>query len=110
MRRTWQPARDPRHSAALWHDSQACRFRTADLAVAARFYGEFIGLDLGGEPHQHDGNDALHYDLAWGDSASGDFMIFTSRKPRPGRAPDGEWGRNAVYQGPDGNIVSITAG
>jgi hypothetical protein len=43
----------------------------ADLAAAARFYGQFIGLDLDDEPHTHDGNDAPHYDLAWGDFDSG---------------------------------------
>jgi hypothetical protein len=34
-------------------------------------YGQFVGLALDDEPHQHDGNDALHYDLAWGDFTSG---------------------------------------
>jgi len=52
---------------------------TTDLAAAAKFYGELIGLDLSGEAHRHGG------------------------------PHDGEWGRNAVYEGPDGNIVSITA-
>jgi len=32
---------------------------TADLAAAAKFYGQFIGLELDDEPHQHDGNEAL---------------------------------------------------
>lgn len=112
-----------------------------DLAAAARFYGEFIGLDLSGEPHRHDGNEDLHYDLGWGDFASGDYMIMHLAQGKPGqhttgaqigimvddvdavhrkaaqfrvkvlKGPhDGEWGRNAVYEGPDGNIVSITAG
>jgi predicted enzyme related to lactoylglutathione lyase len=112
-----------------------------DLAASAKFYGEFIGLDLGGEPHRHDGNEALHYDLAWGDFASGDYMILHLAQAKPGQHTtgaeigitvedvdavhqraaqfgvtvleqphDGEWGRNAVYQGPDGNTVSVTAG
>lgn len=111
-----------------------------DLAAAAKFYGEFIGLDLSGQPHRHDGNEALHYDLAWGDFASGEYMILHLAQAKPGQHTtgaqigimvddvdavhrkaaqfgvrvvqgphDGEWGRNAVYEGPDGNIVSITA-
>lgn len=113
---------------------------TADLADAAKFYGDFIGLDLSGEPHRHDGNESLHYDLAWGDFTSGEYMILHLAQAEPGRHTtgaeigitvddvdavhqkaaqfgitvlqmphDGEWGRNAVYEGPDGNIVSITA-
>jgi len=112
----------------------------SDLAAAAKFYGEFIGLELSGEPHRHDGNEDLHYDLAWGDFATGDFMILSLAQAQPGQHTsgaqigitvddvdavhqraaqfgvtvrqgphDGEWGRNAVYEGPDGNIVSITA-
>lgn len=84
--------------------------------------------------------DALHYDLAWGDFASGDFLILHLAQAEPGQHTtgaeigitvddvdavhqraaqfgvtvlegphDGEWGRNAIYEGPDGNIVSITA-
>lgn len=113
---------------------------TADLAAAATFYGEFIGLDLGGEPHSHEGNEALHYDIAWGDFVSGDYMMLHLAQAEPGRHTtgaqigitvddidavhqkaaqfevpvlqgphDGEWGRNAVYEDPDGNVVSITA-
>jgi len=114
---------------------------TADLAAAAKFYGQFIGLELDDEPHQHDGNEALHYDLAWGDFATGEYVMLHLAQARPGqhttgaeigitvddvdavheKAPefgvtvlaqphDGEWGRNAVYQDPDQNIVSITSG
>ena len=113
---------------------------TADLADAARFYRDFIGLDLGGDPHTHEGNESLHYDLAWGDFDSGEFMILHITQAEPGQHTtgaqigitvddvdavhrkaadfgirvlhmphDGEWGRNAVYEGPDGNIVSITS-
>ncbi len=113
---------------------------SADLAAAARFYGQFIGLELDDEPHQHDGNDALHYDLAWGDFASGNYVMLHLAQGEPGQqttgaeigitvedidgihdrvaefgvtvhtAPhDGEWGRNAVYEDPDGNLVSVTA-
>jgi predicted enzyme related to lactoylglutathione lyase len=111
----------------------------ADLAAAAKFYGQFIGLELDGEPHRHDGNETLHYDLAWGDFASGDYMILHLAQAKPGehttgaeigisvndvdavhenaaqfgvtvlqRPQDGPWGRNAVYEDPDGNIVSVT--
>jgi len=113
---------------------------TTDLAAAAKFYGEFVGLELDGEPHRHEGNEALHYDLAWGDFTTGDYMILQLAQAEPGRHTSGVeigisvddvdavhqkaelfgvtvltephqgvWGRNAVYEGPDGNIVSITA-
>lgn len=114
---------------------------TADLASSAKFYGQFLGLDLDDEPHQHDGNEALHYDLAWGDFTSGDYMLLHLAQAEPGgqttraqigitvddvdavhqkaaqfgvivleQPHDGEWGRNAVYQDPDKNIVSVTSG
>jgi predicted enzyme related to lactoylglutathione lyase len=113
----------------------------ADLAAAARFYGQFIGLALDDEPHQHDGNDAVHYDLAWGDFTSGDYVMLHLAQAKPGQHTtgaeigitvedvdavhqkasgfgvtvlepphDGPWGRNSVYEDPDGNIVSVTAG
>jgi predicted enzyme related to lactoylglutathione lyase len=112
---------------------------TADLAASARFYGQFLGLELD-EPHQHSGNEALHYDLAWGDFASGDYMLLHLAQAKPGqhttgaqigitvqdvdavhqtaaqfqvtvlkRPHDGEYGRNALYEDPDGNIVSVTS-
>jgi hypothetical protein len=46
-----------------------------DLATSARLYGAFLGLELPGEPHRHPGNEALHYDLVWGDMASGEYMM-----------------------------------
>lgn len=61
----------------------------ADLAATARFYGGFIGLDLDDEPHQHDGNDALHYDVAWGDFASGDYMLLHLAQAKPGQRTTG---------------------
>ena len=110
----------------------------ADLAASARFYGQFLGLELD-EPHQHSGNEALHHDVAWGDFASGDDMMLHLAQAKPGqhttgaqigitvgnvdaihqkaaqfgvtvleRPHDGEWGRNAMYEDPDGNIVSVT--
>jgi len=113
----------------------------ADLAAAARFYGQFIGLELDDEPHQHEGNEALHYDLAWGDFASGEYVMLHLAQANPDQRTtgaqigitvedvdavhqraaqfgvtvleqpnDGEWGRNAVYQDPDQNIVSVTSG
>ena len=113
----------------------------ADLAAAARFYGQFIGLELDDEPHQHEGNEALHYDLAWGDFASGEYVMLHLAQANPDQHTtgaqigitvedvdavhqraaqfgvtvleqpnDGEWGRNAVYQDPDQNIVSVTSG
>jgi predicted enzyme related to lactoylglutathione lyase len=113
----------------------------ADLAAAARFYGQVIGLDLDDEPHQHEGNEALHYDLAWGDFATGEYVLLHLAQARPGqhttgaqigitvddvdavhrraaqfgvivreRPHDGEWGRNAVYEDPDQNLVSVTSG
>ena len=113
----------------------------ADLAAAAKFYGQFIGLELDDEPHQHEGNEAPHYDLAWGDFASGEYVMLHLAQARPGRHTsgaqigitvddvdavhgkaaqfgvtvleqphDGEWGRNAVYEDPDQNIVSVTSG
>jgi predicted enzyme related to lactoylglutathione lyase len=81
----------------------------------------------------------MHYDVAWGDFALGDYMLFHLAQAEPGqhttgaqigitvedvdavhrtaaqfgvtvlRQPkDAEWGRNAVYKDPDGNIVSVT--
>jgi predicted enzyme related to lactoylglutathione lyase len=113
----------------------------ADLAATARFYGQFVGLALDDEPHQHDGNDALHYDLAWGDFTSGDYVMLHLAQAKPGQHTtgaeigitvedvdavhqkasrfgvtvleqphDGPWGRNAIYEDPDRNIVSVTAG
>lgn len=113
----------------------------ADLAASAKFYGGFLGLDLPDEPHRHDGNDTLHYDLAWGDFASGDYMMLHLAQAEPGQHTtgaeigitvenvdavhqkasqfgvtvlkqpyDGEWGRNAVYEDPDRNAVSVTGG
>jgi predicted enzyme related to lactoylglutathione lyase len=112
----------------------------ADLAAAARFYGQFVGLDLDDEPHQHHGNDALHYDLAWGDFDSGNYVLLHLAQAKPGRRTtgaeigitvddvdavhqrasqfgvtvleqphDGPWGRNAMYEDPDENIVLVTA-
>jgi len=111
----------------------------ADLVASAKFYGQFLGLELDDEPHQHAGNEALHYDVAWGDFTSGDYMLFHLAQAKPGqhttgaqigitvedvdavhqmaaqfgvtvleRPHDGEWGRNALYEDPDGNIVSVT--
>ncbi len=113
---------------------------TADLAAAATFYGQFLGLDLDDEPHQHEGNEAPHYDLAWGDFASGEYVMLHIAQAGPGQRTtgaqlgitvddvdavhqkaaqfgvtvleqphDGEWGRNAVYEDPDRNIVSVTS-
>jgi catechol 2,3-dioxygenase-like lactoylglutathione lyase family enzyme len=59
--------------------------QAADLAAAARFYGQFLGLELDDEPHWHDGNEALHYDLAWGDFASGDYMMLNLAQAEPGQ-------------------------
>jgi catechol 2,3-dioxygenase-like lactoylglutathione lyase family enzyme len=42
------------------------------LAASARFYGQVLGLELDDEPHQHSGNEAPHYDVAWEDFASGE--------------------------------------
>ena len=111
----------------------------ADLAASAKFYGQFLGLELDEEPHQHTGNEALHYDVAWGNFASGEYMLFHLAQAEPGqhttgaqigitvrdvdavhqlaarfgvpvleRPHDGEYGRNALYEDPDGNIVSVT--
>ena len=112
----------------------------SDLAASAKFYGQFLGLELDDEPHQHSGNEAPHYDMAWGDFASGDYMMLHLAQAKPGQHTtraqigitvgdvdaihqkaaqlgvtvleqprDGEWGRNARYEDPDGNIVSLTA-
>lgn len=112
----------------------------ADLAASAKFYGQFLGLELDDEPHQHSGNQALHYDVAWGDFASGEYMMLHLAQAEPGRHTtraqigvtvgdvdaahqraaqfevtvlepphDGEWGRNARYEDPDGNIVSVSS-
>lgn len=112
---------------------------TADLAASAKFYGQFLGLDLDDEPHRHTGNEALHYDVVWGDFTTGDYMMLHLAQARPGQRTigaqigitvgdvdavhqkaaqlgvtvleqphDGEYGRNAVYEDPDGNIVSVT--
>ncbi|MGN6680089.1 MAG: VOC family protein [Streptosporangiaceae bacterium] len=111
----------------------------ADLAASAKFYGQFLGLELDEEPHQHAGNEALHYDMAWGDFTSGEYMMLHLAQAEPGqhttgaqigitvrdvdavhqmavqfgvpvreRPHDGEYGRNALYEDPDGNIVSVT--
>ena len=111
----------------------------ADLAASATFYGLFLGLELDDEPHRHAGNEALHYDVAWGDFASGDYMMLHLAQAKPGQHTtgaqigitvadvdavhqtaaacgvtvleqphDAEWGRNAMYEDPDGNTVSVT--
>ena len=116
------------------------RGRPLQRPAAATFYGQFIGLDLDDEPHQHEGNEAPHYDLAWGDFATGEYVLLHIAQAGPGqhttgaqigitvddvdavhqkavqfgvtvRQPphDGEWGRNAVYEDPDQNIVSVTS-
>ena len=118
------------NSLQLWVD---------DLAASAKFYGQFLGLELDDEPHQHTGNEALHYDVAWGDFTSGDYMMLHIAQAEPGQhtsgaqigitvgdvdalhpkaaqfevtvlqhPQDGEWGRNAMYEDPDGNVVSVT--
>ena len=87
------------------------------------------------------GFEALHYDLAWGDFDSGEYVMLHLAQARPGqrttgaqigitvddvdavhdKAPafgvtvlqpphDAQWGRNAVYEDPDRNIVSVTSG
>lgn len=120
------------HSLQVW---------AADLAATAKFYGQFLGLEMDDEPHRHDGNDALHYDLAWGDFTTGEYMMLHLAQAKPGqhtsmaeigitvedvdavhqKVPefgvtvlqpphDGEWGRHAAYEDPDGNIVSVTGG
>src|SRR5262245_63360893 len=48
----------------------------ADLVASAKFYGQFLGLELDDEPHQHAGNEALHYDVAWGDFSCVEYMVF----------------------------------
>ena len=111
----------------------------ADLAASATFYGMFLGLELDDEPHQHTGNEALHYDVAWGDFASGEYMMLHLAQAKPGQHTtgaqigitvrdvdalhrtaaqfgvtvlepphDAQWGRNATYEDPDGNVVSVT--
>lgn len=94
--------------------------QAADLVAEARFYGHFIGLELSDELHRQDGNEALHYDLAWGDFASGYYMKLHLE---PGRHTtgaqigitvlepphDGQWGRSATYENPDRNTISVTA-
>ncbi|WP_187366286.1 VOC family protein [Trebonia kvetii] len=90
--------------------------------------------------HQHEGNEAPHYDLAWGDFTSGEYVMLRIAPAGPGQRTtgaqigttvddvdavhqkadqfgvtvleqphDGEWGRNAVYEDPDRNIVSVTS-
>jgi predicted enzyme related to lactoylglutathione lyase len=59
-----------------------------DLAATATFYGQFIGLELD-EPHQHDGNDALHYDLAWGDFDTGEYVLLHLAQAGPGQRTTG---------------------
>lgn len=61
----------------------------ADLAATARFYGQFVGLEMDDEPHQHEGNDALHYDLAWGDFATGNYMMLHLAQAGPGQHTTG---------------------
>jgi predicted enzyme related to lactoylglutathione lyase len=61
----------------------------ADLAAAATFYGQFIGLELDDEPHRHEGNEALHYDLAWGNFASGDYLLLHLAQAEPGQHTTG---------------------
>lgn len=59
--------------------------QVADLGAAARFYGHFIGLNLSGEPHRHDENEAL----AWRDFASADYMMLHLAQAEPGRHSTG---------------------
>ena len=111
----------------------------ADLPASAKFYGQFLGLELDDEPHRHAGNEAMHYDTAWGDFASGEYMMLHLAQAKLGQHTtgaqigitvadvdavhqtaahfevtvleqprDAEWGRNAMYKDPDGNIVSVT--
>jgi predicted enzyme related to lactoylglutathione lyase len=113
----------------------------ADLAATARFYGGFLGLEIDDEPHQHTGNEDLHYDLAWGDFSTGEYVLLHLTQGKPGQHTtgaqigitvadldavhqraaqfgvtvleqphDGEYGRNAMYEDPDGNVVSVTTG
>lgn len=119
------------HSLQVWAE---------DLAASATFYGQFLGLELDDEPHRHNGNEALHYDVAWGDFATGEYMLFHLAQAEPGQHTtgaqigitvrdldgahkqaaqfgvtvlepphDAEYGRNALYEDPDGNVVSVTA-
>ncbi|MGN6676601.1 MAG: VOC family protein, partial [Streptosporangiaceae bacterium] len=68
------------NSLQLWAD---------DLAASAKFYGQFLGLELDDEPHQHTGNEALHYDVAWGDFTSGDYMMLHIAQAKPGQHTSG---------------------
>jgi predicted enzyme related to lactoylglutathione lyase len=133
-----------RMSRPVLHSGLVARFNSmqvwaSDLAASAKFYGQFLGLELDDEPHQHAGNEAMHYDVARGEFASGDYMLFHLAQAELGQhttgaqigitvedvdavhrtaaqfgvtvleqPQDGEWGRNAVYKDPDGNIVSVT--
>lgn len=112
----------------------------SDLQKTTDFYRNFLGFELD-EPHRHDGNESLHHDLAWGDFASGSFVMLHLVQAEPDNATqnaqvgfsvddvDGlheraqelqilvidppheeEWGRNAKYADPDGNVVSLTEG
>lgn len=45
-----------------------------DLGRSAQFYRDIVGLDLG-EADQHEGNEQLHHDAAWGDLSTPDYML-----------------------------------
>jgi predicted enzyme related to lactoylglutathione lyase len=61
----------------------------ADLAASAKFYGQFLGLELDDEPHQHSGNEAMHYDVAWGDFETGEYMMLHLTQAEPGQRTSG---------------------
>jgi predicted enzyme related to lactoylglutathione lyase len=110
----------------------------ADMDATERFYGDFLGIDLG-ELHTHEGGEVQHQDAGWGSfdddtwflleivAADGDRRTtgvqlglrvknldeLVARAESMGvpvvqATTEMPWGRNAKFRDPDGNLVSLT--
>jgi catechol 2,3-dioxygenase-like lactoylglutathione lyase family enzyme len=72
-------AEDRATSVTLW---------VSDLDATGRFYRDFLGFEMD-DPHRHFEGDDLHYDLAWGDFETGNFMMLHLCEGGNGRRTSG---------------------